>query len=204
MSRAYVKEFDQVLDGDILSPHSFGQEIAALVGEMNGHMGRENVVQNFLTPAKAALDTFNVLEFESASSVQTVIHNDGAQGRNWLLIPDLSVTIEARDGRLQIEAHVTAEIFVQTPPAARVASNASYVLGIRVDGDIVATSGMNREFDEESRMANAAPAVGAGPRLVEAVIRIGQPIYSPTAAAPATNLQADVKGRALVVRYVGS
>lgn len=143
-------------DGDTLLKDDINAELENYVGEMAGHLDRDNVTTGLITGAKFLLDTFNIIPFEQ-STTPLVLTRDAANDQQWFTI--LSKTITTGDGRLEIEGQATW-------------GPSRLDLGILLDGTPVARSGTSGALLHEAAAVIACPAVGPGPHTVELAIRI--------------------------------
>ena len=153
-------------DNDTLDPALPNEELSEIVGEMNGHLTRDNVRSGELLPgAKFAADTFNIIEWLPAPTAGSVTTPDSFSDlERWT--PIASTTIDTPDCRLTL---IGAYSYDNVNPSAGI-ENQGAEMAVRVDGDIVARSGVGM-LNGDSLAIDAAYAVGAGAHRVEMVTR---------------------------------
>ncbi len=143
--------------GDTLNVDPVNDELRSLVGEMNGHLDRENL-QGGLTGDKFVDDTFN--NFFSVSGTSSTI-TDVSSSQSWSRIDGTTVLCE--DGRLEVEAVAVASENL---------ANGWWALGITVDGALVARTPPSDMQSRTTLRVIGAPPVGAGTRTVNLVAQV--------------------------------
>jgi hypothetical protein len=162
---AWVFKPAKYLTGDILTVEPVNAEFRALIGEMNGHIDRDNFDEDELTHAEVEVDGFNEITWVDGPTSSSITVT--ASGAPWQTLA--SGTISTEDGRIVLEGHYSYDRpwvdIDDNPLGAEVA--------IRLNGEIVGRSGVGGA-PADSVMACACPAVGPGSHEVDLVARYAE------------------------------
>jgi len=166
MSR--VHKVESWADDDILVPDDVNRELEETVGEMNGHLDKDNVQSGeLLTGAKFAVDSFNTIAWKGGLTSGSVTTADSYSDlERWIQLSSQDITTQ--DGRLSVIA--TYSYYTNSTTTGNEDRGAE--LGIRIDGTIVARSGTGGVKADCVATQCAAP-VGPGAHTVEMVVRYG-------------------------------
>lgn len=169
-------------DGMTLTPHPLNAELNAIVGEMNGHLDRDNIPDRLLVTEHVNPDVFHGILWLTDTVTQAI--PSGSEASAWVVPDGMFGTIVTGDGRLEVEAHVQWNATALTSTGVR-----APLVRIRVDGRMV-PSDVQRSFLEDNAAAVTANVpVGPGTHRVEVVV------------APAASTDLDLLERQLWCRY---
>jgi hypothetical protein len=158
---------------NIITPHELTEELAESIAVMHALDG-DNVPNNELAAAKAALGAWNTIEYSTRSTNRTKTlgstHGTGiayqmpdSAGNPWFL------SIETGDGYLEAIVSTWVEEISGPPNLIRP------WFGLRVDGRLVARQPIRVACLQAVCEVDAAVAVGAGTHIVEAVWGLDDP-----------------------------
>lgn len=189
MARSY-KQADMKA-GDIVTPVEMNEEFRSVIGELNGHLDRDNLPAGTVTDRdKIAVDTFNTIFFTEDVTSVAITRSGFTDRQQWFDVDGMVATITTGDGALEIEAQITLSVQ---------ADQGSFDFGIFVDGTLVARSDpeLPAKWNRDSKCLDVEVPVGAGPHTIKSRIRI-----QPDGGGAGVGLTQTQTGRCLWVRHL--
>ncbi|UCC73958.1 MAG: hypothetical protein JSV86_05215 [Gemmatimonadota bacterium] len=168
---ARVEDRERWSDGEVLNVDQVNIELANLVGEMNGHLDRDNLPDS-LSEDKFVLDTFNTIASVYGAG-GTVVTTTVSQAP----VNIASASVDCEDGRLRIEAVCVAG------SNGSAAASAFWALAVTVDGRLVGRSPPSDDIHRSTLRVVCSAPVSAGTHTV----RLGV-LYNPGDPYPSSAL----------------
>lgn len=152
--------------GMVITPGELDAELAD-VGTSFHQLDRDNFAAGAVAATKVAVDAWGAVLRLERSVLQTKTHSDAGTSQDWFHLPDdLGADTIARQQTGDCVLHICFSACFQETTLALFLN---VWIGVRLDGELVAKSPLNRRVTIGSCQCEAVVPVGAGVHVLEPV-----------------------------------